>query len=109
MKKKKPSRHFFRILTGLFVMFMIMYILLEFGYYESKLSKKATLTNANIQKFEKDIQEGKVVDLNSYIVEDNVDYSNNVTKVGTALSESVNGIMTEGISSVIDVLKKLFW
>jgi len=109
MKKKNPSRHFFRILSFLFIIFMIMYILLEFGYYESKLSKQSTLTNKNIKKFEQDIKEGKTVDLNSYIIEEEVDYSNNITKAGTVISESVNSFMTNGLSSFIDVIKKLFW
>ncbi len=109
MKKKKPSRHFFRILTALFIIFMIMYILLEFGYYESKLSRQSTLTYENIQKFEQDVKEGKPIDLNSYLIDEEVDYSNSVSKAGTAISESVNKIMTEGLSSIADVLKKLFW
>ena len=52
MKKKKPSRHFFRIMSILFIVFIIIYIMIECGYYESKLSQKSALTNENIQKFE---------------------------------------------------------
>lgn len=109
MKKKKPSRHFFRILTALFIMFMIVYILLEFGYYESKLSRQSTLTHENIQKFEQDVKDGKPIDLNSYLIEEEVDYSNSVSRAGTAISETVNTFMTEGLSSVAEMLKKLFW
>lgn len=109
MKKKKPSRHFFRVLGILFLIFIILYISIECGYYETKLSKKSALTEENIAKFEKDIKEGQVVDINSYIIEENIDYSNNITKAGTAISESVNAIMTEGLGSAINFLKKLFW
>jgi len=109
MKKKQPSRHFFRILGILFLIFIILYISIECGYYETKLSKKSTLTKENIAKFEQDVKEGKVVDLNSYTIEENIDYSNNVTKVGTAISESVNTVMTEGLGTAIDIIKKLFW
>lgn len=109
MKKKKPSRHFFRILGVLFFIFIVLYISIECGYYETKLSKKSTLTNQNIAKFEEDVKNGKVVDIDSYTIEENVDYSNNVTKVGTAISESVNTVMTEGLGTAIDLLKKLFW
>lgn len=108
MKKKKPSRHFFRIISILFVVFIIIYIMIECGYYESKLSKKSTLTNESIQKFEQDVKNGKPIDLNKYLIEEEKDYSNSITKVGTAVSEAMNSIMTEGLSSVIEVLKKLF-
>lgn len=109
MKKKKTSRHFFRILSLLFAVFMIMYILLECGYYESKLGKQSALTKENIKQFEKDIKEGKAVDLNSYTIKENVDYSNTVTKVGNTITNSVNTFMTEGLSSIGNMLKKLFW
>lgn len=109
MKKKNPSRHFFRILGLLFCVFLILYILIEFGYYESELKKKSTLTQENIKRFEEDVKNGVVVDLESYIVEENTDYSNTITKTGTMVSETVNTFMTEGISKAASVLKKLFW
>ena len=109
MKKKQPSRHFFRILGILFFVFIVLYISIECGYYETKLSKKSTLTKENIAKFEQDVKNGKVVDIDSYTIRENVDYSNNVTKVGTAISESVNAVMTEGLGTAVNFLKKLFW
>lgn len=108
MKKKNPSRHFFRILGLLFLIYIILYISIECGYYETKLSKKSALTNENIKRFEQDIKEGKMVDINNYTIEENIDYSNNVTKIGTAISENVNKAMTEGLGSAIEVIKKLF-
>ena len=83
--------------------------MLECGYYESKLSQKSTLTNESIKKFEQDVKDWKPIDLNSYLIEEEIDYSNSVTKAGTAISETVNSVMTDGLSSVINVLKKLFW
>lgn len=108
MKKKKSSRHFFRILGILFFIFIILYISIECGYYEAKLSKRATLTEQNIKKFENDVKSGNVIDINSYTIKENVDYSNKVTKIGSAVSESVNTVMTEGLGTAINVLKKLF-
>ena len=108
MKKKNPSRHFFRILGILFLIFIVLYISIECGYYETKLSRKSTLTNQNIKKFEEDVKNGKTIDINSYTIEENVDYSNKVTKIGTAVSESVNTVMTEGLGTTINFLKKLF-
>ena len=108
MKKKKVSRHFFRVLGLLFLIFMIIYISLESGYYETKLSKKSTITKENILKFEQDIKEGKEMDITSYLPEENVDYSNKITRIGTTISESVNEVITEGLSGASKFLKKLF-
>lgn len=109
MKKKQPSRHFFRILGILFLIFIVLYISIECGYYEAKLSKKSALTKENITKFEEDVKNGKVIDINSYTIEENMDYSNSITKMGTAISESVNTVMTEGLGTALDLIKKLFW
>lgn len=109
MKKKKPSRHFFRILGLLFCVFIILFILIECGYYESELSRKSTLTQEKIKEFENDVKKGEIVDLDSYIVEERPDYSNSVTKAGNAISGTINSFMTEGLSAAADILKKLFW
>lgn len=109
MKKKNPSRHFFRVLGLLFCVFIILFILIECGYYESELSRKSTLTEEKIKEFEKDVKSGEIVDLDSYIVEERTDYSNSVTKAGNAISGTVNSFMTEGLAAAADVLKKLFW
>jgi len=108
MKKKKPSRHFFRVLGILFFVFIVLYISIECGYYETKLSKKSTLTKENIAKFEQDVKSGKAVDINNYTIDENIDYSNNVTKIGNAVSESLNTVMTEGLGTAVNLIKKLF-
>ena len=107
--KKKPSRHFFRILNVLFLLFITIYIAMNFGYYESRMSDKAKLTEDNIKRFENDVKEGRTIDINSYIVEEEKDYSNSVTKAGNAVSQTVSTFMTDGLNGIFDILKKLFW
>ena len=51
------------IFTILFVIFVTIYISQATGYYEYELHKKSELTKEQIQKFEKDVKEGKKVDL----------------------------------------------
>ena len=88
--------------------FLIIYSASELGYFDHIKSRRVSLTNEQIQKFEQDVKDGKPIDLNKYLIEEDVDYSNSVTKAGTVVSETMNSIMTEGLSSVFEVLKKLF-
>lgn len=78
------------------------------GYYEAKLNEKTTLTEESIKKFEEDIRNGKEVDINDYVVEKNRDFSNNTTKTGVFLSSIVEDFMSEGITKMGEILKKLF-
>lgn len=92
-----------------FLVFVALIIAFESGYYETKSSNKAILTKEAMQQFEKDLQEGKLVDVKDYLEENNRDYSNGVTKIGNKISNSVSDVMTKGISGIFEALKGLFW
>lgn len=108
MTKKKPN-WFLSFLKLSLVCFLIIYIALENGYYESKMSEKIAFTETEIRKFEEDIKNKKVVDLNTYNVKEEKNYSNNVSKFGEKFTNSVAKIVTEGTSGLFDVLKTLLW
>lgn len=105
MKKKK--NYFLRILSLLFLIFISLYIAMESGYYEAKLSKKTTMTEESIKKFESDIKNGKPIDINSYSYNEFTDYSNNTTNLAIFVGENVEKFMTSGINSVFEFLKSL--
>ena len=83
---KKRKNWFLRILCVLFVVFLGLYIASISGYYESQVSNKVALTDKAIQKFEEDVLEGKTVDINTYITDENKDYSNKFTDAGDRFS-----------------------
>ena len=109
MKKSKKSKYFFRILFAFFLVFTALLIAYESGYYETQMSNKAVLTKEAMERFENDVNEGKVVDVNDYLESSDVDYSNWVTKLGNKLSTGLSDIMTKGLSGLFDCLKGLFW
>ena len=109
MKKKSKAKPFFKILTILFIIFIALIITYESGYYESKVGARARLTNEAIKKFESDIQNGVAVDLNDYLEEEYVDYSNSVTKIGNKVTSGITKVITKGLGGVFDVLKNLVW
>lgn len=106
---KKKGNWFTRILMGLFVVFLGLYIASISGYYEAKVGDKVALTDEAIQRFEQDVLEGKVVDINTYVTEENKDYSNNFTEAGEKVGEAVVKILTEGLGGAWDAIKVLFF
>lgn len=105
MKKKKSI--FTKIMSLLFLLFISLYIAQETGYYESKIAKKATLTEEAIKRFESDVKNGVEIDLDSYVVNESTDYSNNTTDMGIFIGSKVERIMSTGLEKAFNVLKSL--
>lgn len=108
MEKKKPN-HFLQLLLILFIIFIGLYIASVSGYYEANLKNKVILTDEAIAKFEEDVLNGEVVDVNSYILEDRKNYENKFTEAGDKFSEVVESFLTDGLKGVFDCLKTLFY
>ncbi len=107
MKVKKKNPFYYLFLLSLLI-FSALYIALESGYYENKVSKKATITAEKIEEFEEDVAKGNAVDIKEYLKDDYVDYSSKVSKAGISVSNSIDSFMTDGIGKIIKVLDKLF-
>lgn len=105
---KKKTNPFLRILFLLFLVFIFLYLLVNTGYYESKIAKKTLITDKKIKQFERDVKMGKPIDLDSYYEEEK-DYSSIVSKAG----KQITGKLSIGLESFFKnsgkVLKKLFW
>lgn len=106
---KKKSNIFLRLLSILFFIFIALYIALESGYYETKVQKEVQLTNDKIKAFEEDVKNNKVVNLDSYLEKKEVNYSNRVSAFGNKLTNVLAKTITNGLSSVFDIIKTLFW
>ncbi len=109
MKKSQKSKYFFRILFCFFLIFVALLIAYESGYYESKMSKRAVLTEEAIKQFEDDVKNGEVVDVKDYLKSESIDYSNGVTKFGNKVTNGISEVMTNGLSGLFNALKGLFW
>ncbi len=106
--KKKKKNYFMQIVIALFIMFLVVYIVGESGYYESTLHNETVLTNEQIKKFEEDVINGETVDLNNYLLEEKKDYSNIFTKTGEAINNGVITLINDGALGVMDVFGSLF-
>ena len=107
MKKKKNI--FSRLIFVLFIIFLGLYIASVSGYYEKNLSRKVALTDEALKIFEQDVIDGKNVDIINYLNNDIVDYSNAFTKTADKLTSTIESFLTNGISSIWDIIKILFF
>jgi len=98
MKNKDIFKYI--IMTGL-IAFSCLFLALKTGYYETEEKNKMILTNKQIMEFEKDVSEGKQVDINNYLKDSYVDYSNSFSKKMDRASLEIEKVFNK-------VLKELF-
>ncbi len=109
MEEKENRDRFLIILLVFFVIFLIIYISKQSGLYEYKAYNKSILTKENIKKFEKDVEEGKNVSINDYLVNSYKDYSNTITDMGYNFGKLVESVMNNGIKKTLKMLSALFY
>lgn len=73
--KKIPLIFFF----SLFTFFVILLLAQSQGYYKTRSQKAKTLTDEQIINFEKDVREGRDIDVKKYVLYEDKDYTNNVS------------------------------
>ena len=104
MNKKNISKI---LLFIIFFSFIVTYIIYETGYYEYKLQNKTVLTKEQMEKFEKDVNDGKDVTINDYLVETKIDYTTKLTDATVKVSNKVNNILKKGVELVFKQINKL--
>ena len=107
--KKKKSRLFWIIIGMSFIIFMILYVCKEAGYYEYKAYQKVTLTEEAIKRFEEDVYQGKDVKASDYIIVEDTDYSNKFSCFGAKIGEIIDNFMNNILKNTMKILGKLFW
>ncbi len=108
MNKKKKMHPILKIICALFVVFIALYIASFSGYYESRIRNKVAITNESIKEFEEKINNGEVINLDSYLQNEIEDYSNPVSKLGDNITTGIEKVVTEGSKIVVNILKSLF-
>lgn len=106
MKNKKIIYFCFIILI---VSFLSVFLSSKTGYYEYSNNKKTVFTEEKIKEFEKDISEGKNVNIKDYITDESKDYSNKITNLGNNVSniitDSVNMFLKKSFSVIEKMIK----
>lgn len=107
--KVQEKNTLLKIALFLFIIFLILYICKETGFYEYKAHNKANLTNEALKKFENDVNEGKNVSLKDYVIDEQVDYTNKVSNIGYNIGNTIEKFMNEGIKKTLKVISALFY
>lgn len=107
MDRKKIYKIFRFIIFTSFITFVALYLSASTGYFEYKTSKKAALTNEQIKQFEKEVNEGKNVDIKKYIEFNNKNYQNKLSKIGLSLSKITEKAVRKLINESFKFLSKL--
>ena len=102
MKKKTKFLKFIFIMC--FVSYLTFYIAGQTGYYEYNARKKMTFTKEQIEKFEKDVKEGKNIDMEDYLKNTDKNYQNKISKATLSLSENISKITRKGINIIFSKL-----
>lgn len=103
------NKIFLIIFLGFFTFYIILLLAESQGYYKNRNEKAKTLTDEQIIEFEKDISEGKNVDVRKYVLYEDKDYSNNVSddiyKISLKLESVFDGavkIVFNGASKAVN-------
>lgn len=91
----------------LFISFLVLYFSSANGYYEDLNSKKSLLTEDKIKEFEKDIKDGKKIDVENYIVNVKKDYSNIVSDFGLFTSNVFAKYFKKGMTKLFGGVDKM--
>ena len=104
---KNKMHPFFKILLVLFIIYVSLFIANQTGYYEKIVRDKTIMTEEKRVQFEKDLEDNKVIDMISYLPEEE-DYSNFVTKSANVINNKLSDIFSDEVHNVWDFLKSLF-
>lgn len=106
MKDKKTFKNILRIVIfTLLVLYSTLYVTQALGYYEYSNSKTNALTTEAIERFEKDIKEGKSIKASDYIKKEN-DYNNKLSKSGLAISNVIEGVFDKVMGFIFNEINK---
>lgn len=86
--------------------FIVSYIIYQTGYYEYKLQNRTVLTKEQIEQFETDVNEGKDVTLNDYLIDNHIDYTNKLTNITVKVNNKVNKYIKKSIENLFKLLNK---
>jgi len=108
MKKNDKKTKLYKFIFMIFFFsFLVVYFSELTGYYEYQNHKKTTLTHEQIKQFESDVASGKEVDINEYLVIENKDYNNGLSKLTSKLSDGISSLVQSGVENTFKFLSRL--
>ncbi len=88
----------------LFLVFVGLYFTASSGYYETEERKKMTLTEEQIALFEKDVAEGKQIDIEDYLSLHEKHYDNAISSTTLSLSHKIGEYFEQGLNAFFEAM-----
>lgn len=111
MDKEKTEKIISKIMRKIFLILLIgftaLYISEKSGYYEFEQHNKKVLTEEKIRQFEHDIDSGKEIDINNYIVKEDKNYDSNISKLGEKISNFMEKTVVLGFKATFKFLNNV--
>lgn len=102
------AKNIFRIvITSLFILFICIYLIGNSSYYDYEASRKHSLTQAEIKKFEEDIKNGEKVDINDYNKTKEKEYDNLISTTTMKVSNTLGKTVDSTINFIFNKLSKV--
>ncbi|MBQ6546809.1 MAG: hypothetical protein IJL74_02290 [Bacilli bacterium] len=97
-------------ILSLFTFYVILLLAQSQGYYKTRSEKAKILTDEQIEKFEKDVQNGKNIDITEYTIYKDKDYTNDIStniykvslKLETVVDKTIKLIFNSASRAVSD-------
>ncbi|MGE5456407.1 MAG: hypothetical protein ACM3O4_04825 [Ignavibacteriales bacterium] len=87
----------------LFICFIIVYCTSMAGYYDYQQRQRVVLTEEKIKEFEEDIKNGRSIDIDKYVEEQNK-FDHVSKRLGSKLSEVISKYTRKGIENTFRML-----
>lgn len=102
--KKIITKVFWKVFLVILVGFTALYISEATGYYEFEQHNKKVMTEEKIKQFEKDVESGKKIDINNYMVVEENNYESKLSKMGDNMSKEIEKAVTKGLEQTFNFL-----
>lgn len=90
------------VLLSLFTFFIVLLLAQSQGYYKTRSQKAKILTDEQIINFEKDVRDGKSIDVKKYVMYEDKDYTNNVSDNIYRISLKLEGVFDKTIRLIFN-------
>lgn len=105
--KKTITKIFWKFFLMLLIGFTAIYISEATGYYEFEQHNKKVLTEEKIKQFEQDIENGKNIDINNYVVTNEQNYESKLSKAGDKISKEIENFVVDGLNNTFKFLNNV--
>jgi len=95
-----------KMIKAVGVIILIAFLSLFFSRYNSYYENQKVLTDEAIERFEKDLKEGKEIVASNYLEEEK-NYNNKVAKIGIKTSKFIEKTFNKGLNLLMNYLEKM--